>query len=67
MANGPSIDLEASIAAGVRSYLSQERGTDYRISEDESLRSICALLARLLGGLLSNEDGWSRYAWVDVV
>ena len=67
MADGPSIDLEASIATGVRSYLPQERGTDYRISEDESIRSICALLARFLGVLLSNADGWSRYAWVDAI
>jgi hypothetical protein len=67
MTDTASIDLEAPITEAVRSFLLQDRGTDYWISEDEGIRSICALLARLLAVLLSKEDEWSSYAWVDSI
>jgi hypothetical protein len=65
MANGSSIDVEASLAKAVRNYLLAE--PNERISEDENLRPVCQWLARLLLDLLRCTDGWNQYASVDDV
>jgi len=36
-------------------------------SEAHELRSVCSVLARLLGQLLAGHGQWSRYHWVDSV
>jgi len=65
MTDGSSIQIEMLLAAAVRDYLLQQPGHAYRISEDDSLRSVCVVASRLVQGLLTNSDGWSRHAWVD--
>jgi hypothetical protein len=59
------IQIEMLLAAAVRDYLLQQPEQEYRISEDDSLGSVCVAASRFVQGLLTNAEGWSRYAWVD--
>lgn len=63
---GPThgVNLKAKLANFVHSFLrSSESGAD--ADREEALRWTCAALARLLGELLDESEGWSRWYWVD--
>jgi hypothetical protein len=61
---GPSIsEVETSLATAVQNYLLA--GPNDHISEDENLRPVCNWLARWLGDMLENSDGWGPYRSVD--
>jgi hypothetical protein len=50
------------LARDVRLYLSVCGGAE---SEQQQLRTVCSVLARVLGRLLQGNEKWSVYYWVD--
>ena len=51
------------LARDVRSYLRVCGGGDE--SEQQQLRTVCSVLARVLGRFLQGNEKWSVYYWVD--
>src|ERR1700722_18408876 len=58
--------LDGKLATYLRSYLDARRAGAVQ-QEEDALRWTCSALARLLGYLLEESNGWTGLYWVDDV